>query len=390
MGDMLRTGRLDRASALLQLQDLRDVLGLQEQDHHDALQVLSLEDASLLSLDARDLQKRDLRLEAAREELQELMAIIGVEALDLGLLSSGLRQKLDNLRRHSGLEEKDWNSLLLELAPGGLNAVRALSSTLERRNREAGLLLVLEKQAVEYSLLYPLVMVMRRRLNAMEVALRRGLPQQPLPNMQPSGTVEEALEMLWLDPDPDVAAWVVMVERRLKLQCRFHADVAERVGLQSSPFLDEQLSGVSSDRMTILECLTATRLFEDLMPDQLLWLAGHVRLQSWPEGAIVMRADDPSHQFLVVVKGSGEVLLPSGLRVAIGSGETIGEMGVISARPRSQTVLAGAHGLQALVVPAPIFEELLRASTDFSRDLLGLLAGRIRLMSHRSVSDPAD
>jgi hypothetical protein len=59
--DMFSSGRLDRASAFLQLEELRGVLGLQEADHHEALRELALRDPGLLELDARQRQARDLR-----------------------------------------------------------------------------------------------------------------------------------------------------------------------------------------------------------------------------------------------------------------------------------------------------------------------------------------
>jgi hypothetical protein len=92
MEDMLRVGRLDCASSLLQLSELRDVLGLKEQDHHDALQILSVEDSNLIGLDSKDLQQLNLRQEAAREQLQDLMEIANLDALNINQLSTGMRQ----------------------------------------------------------------------------------------------------------------------------------------------------------------------------------------------------------------------------------------------------------------------------------------------------------
>ena len=75
------------------------------------------------------------------------------------------------------------------------------------------------------------------------------------------------------------------------------------------------------------------------------------------------------------------VQLQDGHRVVIGAGETIGELGLIADRSRSETVLAGPDGVRALTIRREIFEELLSTSADFSRDLLTLLAERVRTTS---------
>ena len=380
MRDMLRTGRLDRASALLELEELRDVLGLEVQDHHNALQLLSVEDAALLRLDAADLQQRNLHVEAAREQLQTLMAIAGLDALDPTKLNDRQRQQLEDLRRDSDLNDGDWEVLLNEMAPGSVMAERALQATLERRTIEAGLLLTLEQQARQLSLFNPLAMVMRRRLRVLEDALELGLPEVILPEPDRAGALEDALDLLWLDPDPDVAGWVVMVEQTLDPTSPRRA-AEGRGSLPRSPFLDQQLRGGDRDRGQLLGLLTATRLFEDLVPEQLLWLETHSAVKAWTADEKVLERGERSDELLIVVDGAGVVQLQDGHRVVIGAGETIGELGLIADRSRSETVLAGPDGVRALTIRREIFEELLSTSADFSRDLLTLLAERVRAAS---------
>ena len=378
MKDMLRVGRLDCASSLLQLAELRDVLSLKEQDHHDALQILSVEDSNLIGLDPEVLQKLNLRQEAVREQLQDLMGIANLDALNIADLSIGMRKKLDHLQINSGLEADEWERLLAEFAPGSVSVEKSLSASLQRRNQEAALLVTLNNAAQKYSLLHPLVMVMRRRLRALDVVLLRGLPDLDLSLPASSGTVQEALDLLWLDPDPDVAGWVVMVERAMSPDKPIRAAISGRDGLQSSSFLEEQCLVDTTLNTTILTCLASCLLFEDLLPDRLLWLAGQVQLQFWVADSVVMKKGAPSDEILIVLEGSGYLVLKDGQEVHIGSGETIGEMGVILSRPRSETVTAASEGLRAIVIPGTVFEQLLTKSSDFSRDLLSLLAKRVQ------------
>ena len=63
--------------------------------------------------------------------------------------------------------------------------------------------------------------------------------------------------------------------------------------------------------------------------------------------------------------------------IALGSAETIGEMGVITGQPRSATVMAGPQGVTLFQVPSDAFEDLLQRSPQFNRGLLRELAERI-------------
>ena len=64
----------------------------------------------------------------------------------------------------------------------------------------------------------------------------------------------------------------------------------------------------------------------------------------------------------------------TGERVALGPGNAVGEIGVITNQPRSASVMVGPHGCQLFVLPATAFEDLLRRSDTFSRSLLAQLA----------------
>ena len=117
------------------------------------------------------------------------------------------------------------------------------------------------------------------------------------------------------------------------------------------------------------------------MPSQLLWLENHAAVKEWPAGKRVLRQGDNSDQLLIVVNGAGVVTLEDGRVVVIREGETFGELGLIADRPRSDDVVAGPDGVRALTIRREIFEELLSTSADFSRDLLTLLAERVRATS---------
>ena len=75
MAEMLRTGRLERARALLELQELRQTLQLEEADHHAVVRILAQEQPELLERNGLQRQVDDLRREAAREAVAELLRV---------------------------------------------------------------------------------------------------------------------------------------------------------------------------------------------------------------------------------------------------------------------------------------------------------------------------
>ena len=73
--DLLESGRIDRATSLLQLEELRQSLGLHEDDHHQVLQEYSKMDPHDEQPTSRDHDPSSLRLHAAAEALATLLSI---------------------------------------------------------------------------------------------------------------------------------------------------------------------------------------------------------------------------------------------------------------------------------------------------------------------------
>lgn len=379
--DMLRSGRLDRGQLLLQLQDLRDSLSLEDGDHHEALRRLAAEHPDLLEGDRRQLQVQDLRREAVAESLQDLISTAGVEVLDPDALRPALRQSLERLRVSCGLEDQDWQEMLARYGPrGGLERER-----LEREQqdwiRQAGLAALLVAQSAAEPLLRPLALSMHAGLETRRIRLQPRLEAaglEPLPAAVPAaGTLQEALDLLWQDPDPDTAGWVLLLERHRHPEQVERRLKQQRPLLDSSPFLTLQQQGGQSDLLEWLLPLDAASLFADLLPSGLVWLASQGGIRQWEPAAVVMREGATSDGLCLVIAGEARLQTRDGATVVLRPGETIGEMGVITGNPRNKTVVAGPAGMRSYELPAEVFEELLRRSQDFSRGLLRLMAQRL-------------
>jgi hypothetical protein len=262
LNDLFSTGRLDRASSFLQLEELRSVLGLKDEDHHEAVRELALRDPALLQLDASQRQARDLREAAATEAVADLLdaglgAGGGIEAL-----TPRQRQRLERIRQQSGLEDGAWAQVLGAFAPASEQASPLIARDLELlehliASRDC-LLLALPGDPLLAPLLVALdlqmVSVVVDLLPALDAAgqdlalsrwhrlgsrvpstvtarlAMRGLamPEATPPATEaaddtpstveapalPLPTLDGVLQELWQDPDPATAAWALWRLRR--------------------------------------------------------------------------------------------------------------------------------------------------------------------------------
>ncbi|MEK9631422.1 MAG: cyclic nucleotide-binding domain-containing protein, partial [Synechococcus sp.] len=140
--------------------------------------------------------------------------------------------------------------------------------------------------------------------------------------------------------------------------------------------LEEQIQGQNSALVDACAPLLESELFSDLTPDDFLWLAQQGHLRCYASGDVVIRQGEASKFLAIVVDHSVEVVTGE-CTIAVGSAETIGEMGVITGQPRSATVVAGPQGVALFEVPSDAFEDLLQRSPQFNRGLLRGLAKRI-------------
>jgi hypothetical protein len=164
LGDLLHQGRLDRQSSLLKLEELRTSLGLSPEDHQAALEVLSVEDPLLDQLSASELTGLDLRLSAAHEEIEDLLRLSGHTTLATGTLSPSARQRLERIRRESGLDPATWEQLLAEYAPGASRGSRQLQQLRGAVRQHLAERRSLELASREKPLLRPLLLSLDRRI----------------------------------------------------------------------------------------------------------------------------------------------------------------------------------------------------------------------------------
>lgn len=385
MADLLRHGRLERASALLELQDLRQSLNLDEADHHDAVRLLAAEQPQLLNQDRLQRQRDELRLEAATEAVADLLRQHQLDVLILNQLPSALAQRLDQLAETSGLDPDQWRQLLQRFGPRGDLERDRVTALKQRWIADAQLQAAFEVEAHRDPLLRPLHQVLIHRDEGLRQELVPRLVAaglDPLPDLLDpiagaAGVTEKVLQLLWADPDPDTAGWVLMLARDRAPELATQMLHDSRQGLGDSLFLQQQRLGFSSTLKDSLLVIAGSGLFADLLPAGVLWVASQGLLLDLSPGAVVMRHGDSSDSLALVVSGTVELTTPAGQHVELGPGQSVGEMGVIRSQSRNATVIAGAQGAQIFTLPADAFEDLIRCSWYFSRGLLVQLADRL-------------
>ncbi len=381
MAEMLRTGRLDRASALLELQELRQTLQLDASDHHAVVRTLAREQPELLERDHLQRQVDDLRREAAHEAIDELLRLAGTPVLQPERLSPELQARLEHLQAESGLDDAGWQAVLQGFGPRGEIERRRIEQLRASWLQEAGLRALLHQLASGDPMLQPLAQAMAQRSESLRRELDGRLQQaglEPLPaSVAAAGELDQALDLLWRDPDPDTAGWVLMLARERDPQRAARLLQDPRAGLPESPFLHSQRQGQTDPDRDEFPMIAASELFADLLPEGILWVARQGGLRQLAPDQLVFERGAFSDSLALVLEGDVQLRTDAGQQVLLGAGNTVGEMGVIRGEPRIASCLAGPQGARLFMLPAQAFEELLRRSPRFARGLLAQLAERL-------------
>ena len=271
LGDLFRSGRLDRAASFRQLEELRKVLTLREEDHYAAIRELAVLDPALLHLDARQRQARDVRESAASEAIADLLhAIVGTVPKLADVLPL-YRRQLEKIRRQSGLDEDGWTSVLTAFLTEGGPVLPLIKRELEQLEQALADRLTALEASARQPLLRPLLVSLDLQMMSLLVALlpqlqicndrdlnerfehlrcwipasvgralrdRSGIDLPPVQavNQNPPFPIPQLVDVLagfWQDPDPETAAWAQWLLQR------YSPARAEAVARQPRPGVPE-------------------------------------------------------------------------------------------------------------------------------------------------------
>jgi cAMP-dependent protein kinase regulator len=136
--------------------------------------------------------------------------------------------------------------------------------------------------------------------------------------------------------------------------------------------------------------LPALPLFAALPPKELARLLSAVRVEEVSGGQVVVRQDDEGHEAFVVARGVLKVVRRTGgdetLLAQLGPGAMFGEMALMSAAPRSASVIA-LEPTQLLLLGRAELERAAQGAPELSRELSLFCRGRMQanLVRHARV-----
>lgn len=135
------------------------------------------------------------------------------------------------------------------------------------------------------------------------------------------------------------------------------------------------------------QLIASIALFAALPVDEQRLLVRLVHFRSCKRGDVIVREGDTGGGLFAVLSGCLKALSvdSEGREVVLsimGRGEVFGELSVLDGKPRSATVQALEDSELATIARAPLLE-LLEASPKLAVSLLGVLAERVRNLTHR-------
>jgi len=117
MADLFGSGRLEHATAMVQLEELRQSLKLGDDDHWASIQELAIQDPRILELTGQQREIRSLRQEAAREAMLELLRLTRTDDLQELLADPHFHGNFGRIRRDFLLDEASWQELVDSFGP---------------------------------------------------------------------------------------------------------------------------------------------------------------------------------------------------------------------------------------------------------------------------------
>lgn len=132
---------------------------------------------------------------------------------------------------------------------------------------------------------------------------------------------------------------------------------------------------------------TVLLIFGELMDQDVDWLCSAGARQSLAPGAVLIQKDVPISALYVVLAGEFSVMIDDKREVTRAvSGEMLGEMSLLEARPPSATVKAAVKS-DVLAIPRTRLQEKLKTDAPFAarfyKALGMLLSFRLRRLTHR-------
>lgn len=110
---------------------------------------------------------------------------------------------------------------------------------------------------------------------------------------------------------------------------------------------------------------------------------GHARnVVAMPAGAVVFAEGDAASHMYVLIEGEAAISVGGDIVEQARAPALLGEMALVDASPRSATVFA-TSACRLVLIDTRQFDLLVRESPEFARQVMTVMAGRLRAMNAR-------
>ncbi len=203
------------------------------------------------------------------------------------------------------------------------------------------------------------------------------------------------VELRRVDPAADAVVDGVALEAA-SMALRGGARIALRAGGGTAPTIVVNWSGAADgnfmaqryDTVTKLIWLSGVRVFESLDLESLADIAETAEVRLYKRGAWLCRAGEPSADAFVLQSGETDVFGVKGGREtrigSMGQGAIIGEIGVITERPRAASVRVRSATARVVAINGERIRRLMKHSPSVA---MGMLVG---VASYLGAPDPAE
>lgn len=134
----------------------------------------------------------------------------------------------------------------------------------------------------------------------------------------------------------------------------------------------------------LLERLSRLDFFAGLPQEAISRLAAQAQRVLLSEGEFLCRRGDPGPDLYFIEVGALEVRQGKRLLALMGRGQVVGELAVLDERPRAADLVA-SEATTVLLIPGPLFRELLGEYPQFPKQLLAALSTRYRQAASRQL-----
>ena len=133
-----------------------------------------------------------------------------------------------------------------------------------------------------------------------------------------------------------------------------------------------------------VDVLRGIPLFAPLSKRHVRRIANLGRPRRFAANSAIVRKGQRGETFYVILDGEATLNLPRGRTVALGAGDSFGELALLDGGPRTATIIAKSPVLTMAIGRRP-FLKLVKSDSDLALGLLKVMAERLRVADETRV-----